>query len=122
MALKGGTRAYQAPELFHLFGQDEEVKFTKKCDVFAAGIVFLELISLRGASGLVKKLMPSCAEGKGLPESFEIYLKCSLAVDPHERKHFSELLAILNKDESSVVEFCLSPGRFEAFLKERLRK
>jgi serine/threonine protein kinase len=46
--LNGGTKSYQAPELFK-----RNAKFNKKADVFAAGIVFLEIIAQRGPIDLM---------------------------------------------------------------------
>jgi serine/threonine protein kinase len=38
----GGTKYYLAPELW-----DRHPKFSKKCDVFASGIILIELITLK---------------------------------------------------------------------------
>lgn len=46
--LNGGTKSYQAPELF-----TRNAKFSKKADVFAAGIVFLEIVAQRGPIDLM---------------------------------------------------------------------
>lgn len=57
----GGTKSYQAPELFK-FG----AKFTRKCDVYAAGIIFLEIATLQPPQGLVNTFIPDIL-GKGFP-------------------------------------------------------
>jgi hypothetical protein len=58
-------------------------KFTKKADVFAAGIIFLELISLSSPRTLFKVLWPRILEIP-LPSAFKEILRKSLA--EHQKK------------------------------------
>jgi serine/threonine protein kinase len=49
-------RFYQAPELYEVAGK--KVEFTKKCDMFSAGVVFLELTLLRLPDDLYLEVYP----------------------------------------------------------------
>ena len=97
MTVLGGTRYYKAPEL-HVMN----AKFTKKCDVYAAGIVYMELITLKKPSALYQNQVWKLMIGKGLPKSLETLLEKSLAQDPKERLHFKELLELLQDDGSAI--------------------
>ena len=113
----GGTKYYQAPELF---GDGAKGKFYKKSDVFAAGIVFLEVLSLRPPQGLFKELWPSIL-GKGLALPLEQVLSGSLEINPAERKSFGELFAVFEVERNLIEEFCSNSNKqqlFEMFLKE----
>jgi serine/threonine protein kinase len=78
-------------------------KFTKKADVFAAGIIFLELISLSSPSTLFEVLWPRVLEIP-LPPSLKRILRKSLAEAPEKRTgSFNELLLILRSNEEEVV-------------------
>jgi serine/threonine protein kinase len=117
----GGSKYYQAPELFEDGGK---VKFFKKSDVFAAGIVYLEIISLKPPQGLYKLLWPSIL-GKGLPVCLEQVLSGSLEMKQAERKTFEEIFSILessnellkvfytNREDQATVEKCLAEMQME---------
>lgn len=77
-------------------------KFTKKCDVYAAGIVFMELITLRKPSALYQNQVWKLMIGKGLPNALETLLEKTLAQDPKERQLFKELLKLLQDNESII--------------------
>lgn len=98
----GGTPDYLAPEL-----NQRKAKFTKKCDVFAAGIIFLELITLKSPRLLYESMWPRIL-GKGLPHSLEKILAISLDADPVNRRSFDEIYKILadNGHIISNLTFC----------------
>jgi serine/threonine protein kinase len=78
-------------------------KFTKKADVFAAGIIFLELIALASPSTLYEVLWPRILEIP-LPPALKDILRKSLAEDPQKRTgSFNELLLILRSNEEEVI-------------------
>lgn len=113
----GGTKYYQAPELFEDGGTG---KFYKKSDVFSAGIVYLEIISLRSPENLFKELWPRIL-GKGLASPLEQVLSGSLAMNTRERKSFDELFATLEEGKFILAEFCTNPENqqlFEEFLRQ----
>jgi serine/threonine protein kinase len=79
-------------------------KFTKKADVFAAGIIFLELIALCSPNKLYSVLWPRIIQEIPLPPSLKEILSKSLAEDPEKRTgSFEELLLILRSNEEAVV-------------------
>jgi hypothetical protein len=81
----------------------EHAKFTKKADVFAAGIIFLELIALSSPNTLYKDLWPSVLQ-MALPPAMKKILNMSLAAEPESRTgSFDELLSILRSDEGKVI-------------------
>jgi serine/threonine protein kinase len=81
----------------------EHAKFTKKADVFAAGIIFLELIALTSPNTLFEVLWPRILEIP-LPPALKDILRKSLAEAPQKRTgSFSELLRILRSNEENVV-------------------
>jgi serine/threonine protein kinase len=78
-------------------------KFSKKADVFAAGIIFLELISLSSPSKLYTVLWPRVLEVP-LPQALKKILSKSLAEELEARTgSFDELLMILRSDEGKVI-------------------
>lgn len=85
VAFNGGTRHYQAPELFL-----KAAKFTKKCDLFAAGVIFLEIITLRSPIDLYDEFWPLIL-GQGLPSGLEEVLTSSLEEDPALRTSFEDI-------------------------------
>lgn len=87
-----------------------DAKFTKKCDVYAAGVVFLEGVTLRPPRYLMNTCMPSIL-GKGLPNC----ISTSLAADPMDGKLCSELLSILAAGKESVESLSRNPAQFEVF-------
>lgn len=97
MTVLGGTRYYKAPEL-HVMN----AKFTKKCDVYAAGIVFMELITLKKPSALYQNEVWKLMIRKGLPKALETLLEKSLAQDPKDRMYFKELFKLLQDNEQAI--------------------
>jgi serine/threonine protein kinase len=81
-------------------------KFSKKADVFAAGIIFLELISLCPPNTLYQDLWPRIIEVVPLPSVLIEILSKSLAESPKTRTgSFEELLLLLRiSEEKAVVE------------------
>jgi hypothetical protein len=78
-------------------------KFTKKADVFPAGIIFLELIALASPNTLYEVLWPRILEIP-LPQALKEILRKSLAEAPQKRTgSFAELLLILRSNEEEVV-------------------
>jgi serine/threonine protein kinase len=78
-------------------------KFTKKADVFAAGIIFLELITLNSPSTLYKDMWPHILQSS-LPSALKEILKMSLATELDSRSgSFDELLLILKSEEGKAI-------------------
>jgi serine/threonine protein kinase len=96
--INGGTRCYMAPELF-----TRKAKFSRKSDVFAAGIVFLELITLQKPNTLYDDLWPGILNVK-LPFALLKLLQITLDVDPDNRNHFADLLALLRSTEGNAIK------------------
>jgi hypothetical protein len=87
-----------------------DAMFTKKADVYAAGIIILELISLCPPGKLYHFLWPSILE-IALPLALKIVLKASLADDPEERTgSFVELQSILKSDGGKGIG-CISKDK-----------
>jgi serine/threonine protein kinase len=81
----------------------QNAKFTKKADVFAAGIIFLELITLSSPKTLYNDLWPRVLQ-MALPPAMKKILSMSLAAEPESRTgSFNELLSILRSDEGKVI-------------------
>jgi hypothetical protein len=80
-------------------------KFTKKADVFAAGVIFLELISLSSPNTLYQAIWPRIIqESVPLPQALKEILIRSLAGAPEARTgSFDELLMLLRSSEEKVV-------------------
>jgi serine/threonine protein kinase len=97
VSINGGTDCYQAPELFK-----KKAKFSRRADVFAAGVVFLELLTLQKPNCLWEDLYPGILDVK-LPE---VLLKCyssSLDPDPEKRIQFKELLELLKSQDGVAI-------------------
>jgi hypothetical protein len=78
-------------------------KFTKKPDVFAAGIIFLELIALCSPATLYKVLWPRILS-VSLPPSLKQILKMSLEPNPELRSgSFEDKLMILKSDDGNNI-------------------
>jgi hypothetical protein len=71
--------------------------FTKKADVFAAGIVFLELLSLKSSTDLYDELWPLILTAK-LPEAMTHVLAGSLNEEPANRLLFPEIFDLLQSE------------------------
>jgi serine/threonine protein kinase len=90
----------------------ENAKFTKKADVFAAGIIFLELIALTSPNTLFEVLWPRILEIP-LPPALKKILCKSLAEAPQKRTgSFAELLRILRSNEEEVVRELINDADF----------
>jgi serine/threonine protein kinase len=97
VSINGGTGCYQAPELFK-----RNAKFSRRADVFAAGVVFLELLTLQKPHNLWDDLYPGILKVK-LPAAL---LKCfsnSLDPDPAKRMQFVDLLVLLRSQEGIAI-------------------
>jgi hypothetical protein len=93
----------------------EHAKFTKKADVFAAGIIFLELISLSSPSTLFEVLWPRVLEIPLPPALKKILCKslAEVAEAPQKRTgSFAELLLILKSNEEQVVGELINDSDF----------
>jgi serine/threonine protein kinase len=97
VSINGGTGCYQAPELFK-----RNAKFSRRADVFAAGIVFLELLTLQRPNTLWEDLYPGILKVK-LPTALLKCLSSSLDPDPRKRMQFKDLLVLLSSDDGSVI-------------------
>jgi serine/threonine protein kinase len=81
----------------------QQAKFSKKADVFAAGIISLELITLSSPSTLYKDIWPHVLHVT-LPPTLKEILNMSLAADPESRTgSFDELMLILRSDEGKII-------------------
>jgi serine/threonine protein kinase len=97
VSINGGTSCYQAPELFK-----RNAKFSRRADVFAAGIIFLELLTLQMPNSLWDDLYPGILDVK-LPA---VLLKCfsdSLDPNPCKRKQFTDLLVLLRSQGGTEI-------------------
>jgi serine/threonine protein kinase len=96
-SINGGTGCYQAPELFK-----KNAKFSRRADVFAAGVIFLELLTLQKPNTLWDDLYPGIFKVK-LPAAL---LKCfsnSLDPDPVKRMQFKDLLVLLTSQDGMAI-------------------
>jgi serine/threonine protein kinase len=115
----GGTRDYLAPELQIQnpiipmrssiaagpqvrVSVANKVKFTRKADVYAAGIVFLELVTLKVPKKLVDS-WPLIDKSPDCPDSLRKCLAASLAEDPAIREPFPNLLLILKEGREEII-------------------
>jgi serine/threonine protein kinase len=97
VSMNGGTRCYQAPELW-----DPNAKFNSKADVFAAGVVFLEMISLLPPNTLYFDLWPKVLD-LDMPPVLSMSLSDTLQKDPLFRKTFEELFVLLSSKEAKEI-------------------
>lgn len=93
----GGTKYYLAPELWQKFP-----KFSKKCDVFACGVIMLELITLKKPKGLTEDEWPSIM-GTDIAGALKLFLSATLDNDPKLRKTFTELRALWKDHEDEIL-------------------
>jgi hypothetical protein len=76
----------------------QNAKFTKKADVFAAGIIFLELIAMHSPSSLYKVLWPKLLQ-MSIPSALKEVLRMSLEEEVESRTgSFDEILVILGSE------------------------
>jgi serine/threonine protein kinase len=94
----GGTRYYMAPEL----AKKGRHKFTKRADLFAAGIVFLEVITLRRPKDLYEEYFPSMLEYSNVDGSIRSCLSQMLDADPAKRGSFTAVLGLLREGKESI--------------------
>jgi hypothetical protein len=80
-----------------------KAKFTKKADLFAAGIVFLELVTLKGPKNLFDDEWPLIKESPHCPPSLRACLASLLDEDPVRRTSFAEMLLILRGGRADIV-------------------
>jgi hypothetical protein len=97
VSINGGTGCYQAPELFK-----RSTKFSRRADVFAAGIIFLELLTLQKPNSLWNDLYPGILEVK-LPVALLKCISSSIDPDPEKRMHFTELLVLLKSQDGKAI-------------------
>jgi serine/threonine protein kinase len=101
VTINGGTNCYQAPELFSY-----NAKFSRKADVFAVGVMFLELLTLHKPNTLYRDLYPDILKVK-LPVAMLQCLSGTLDFDPEKRLHFTQLLVLLRSREGQDQEMVL---------------
>jgi serine/threonine protein kinase len=90
-----------------------KAKFTKKADVFAAGIIFLELISLSSPNTLYQVLWPRIVKEVPLPLELKEILTKSLAESPERRTgSFDELVLLLKSSEETFVAGLIDDADF----------
>jgi hypothetical protein len=80
-----------------------KAKFTKKADLFAAGIVFLELVTLKVPKDLYDEEWPLIEESSNCPPSLRVCLASLLDEDPANRTSFAEMLLILRDGRAEIV-------------------
>jgi serine/threonine protein kinase len=97
VSINGGTNCYQAPELFKM-----KAKFSRRADVFAAGVIFLELLTLQKPNTLWDDLYPGILNIK-LPAVLLECLSCSLNPNPGKRIQFAELLMLLRGESGKAI-------------------
>jgi serine/threonine protein kinase len=97
VSINGGTFCYQAPELFKKYA-----KFSRSADVFAAGVVFLELLTLQRPNSLWNDLYPGILEVK-LPVALLKCISSSLDPDSEKRMNFTELLVLLRSHDGTAI-------------------
>jgi serine/threonine protein kinase len=95
---RGGTRYYMAPEL----AKKGRHKFTKRADLFAAGIVFLEVITLKGPKDLYEDYFPAILEYSNVDSSIRSCLSQMLDVDPAKRSSFTAIRALLQEGKENI--------------------
>jgi serine/threonine protein kinase len=95
--INGGTSCYQAPELFK-----KNAKFSRRADVFAAGVVFLELLTLQKPNTLWEDIYPGILKVK-LPAALLKCFSSSLDPDPEKRMQFKDLLVLLRSQDGIVI-------------------
>jgi serine/threonine protein kinase len=96
--INGGTNCYMAPELFN-----RKAKFSRKSDVFAAGVIFLELLTLQKPNTLYEDLWPKILEVK-LPKALLQCFASTLDSDPENRLHFTDLLVMLKSRDGYAIK------------------
>jgi serine/threonine protein kinase len=120
VSVNGGTKCYQAPELW-----TPHAKFHSKADVFAAGVVFLELISLQPPNTLYRDLWPKILTLE-MNQTLLLSLMGTLHDAQESRMTFDELFLMLScveakeiadqDNEEYAAEFFDISGRVQDFI------
>jgi serine/threonine protein kinase len=97
VSMKGGTKCYQAPELFKQYST-----FSSKADVYAFGVIILELIALQPPGNLHYDLWPGILD-LAMPKALAQSLSQTLAEDPSCRSSFSELFLMLSSKDGRKI-------------------
>jgi hypothetical protein len=87
-----------APEL----AKKERHKFTKRADLFAAGIVFLEVITLKRPKDLYEDYFPAMLEYSNIDGAIRSCLSQMLDADPAKRSSFTAIRALLQEGKESI--------------------
>jgi serine/threonine protein kinase len=95
---RGGTKYYMAPEL----AKRGKHKFTKRADLFAAGIVFLEVITLKGPKDLYEECYPMILLDEAVDGSLQRCLAQMLEADPAKRSCFTAVRALLQDGKEEI--------------------
>jgi serine/threonine protein kinase len=95
---RGGTRYYMAPEL----AKRGKHKFTKRADLFAAGIVFLEVITLKRPKDLYEDFFPAMLEYSNVDSAIRSCLSQMLDADPAKRSNFTAIRVLLREGKESI--------------------
>jgi hypothetical protein len=81
---------------------NRNAKFSRRADVFAAGVIFLELLTLQRPNTLWDDLYPGILD-VNLPA---VLLKCfssSLDPEPAKRMQFTDLLELLRSQDGNKI-------------------
>jgi hypothetical protein len=105
VSINGGTDCYQAPELFK-----KKAKFSRRADVFAAGVIFLELLTLQKPNTLWDDLYPEILD-VNLPTVLLKCFACSLDPDPAKRMQFTELLVLIRSPDGSAIKHMIQKSK-----------
>lgn len=100
----GGTKAYFSPELF------QSPNFTKECDVYAYGVILLELAALL-PPGVVIVDYQLKLHRLNLPTSFKQFIVNCLMIDPSLRPEFELLCLFLENNEAAICSFNTNENR-----------
>lgn len=116
-------RYYQAPELY----DGSKTEYTKKCDMFSAGVVFLEITLMRLPDDLYLEVWPQILK-HDLPSKFpdkflfldslQRALKSCLDDKPANRTGFAELFELLSENPGEICRLDESKSAFESFCVE----
>jgi hypothetical protein len=77
-------------------------KFTKRADLFAAGIVFLEVITLKRPKDLYEDYFPAMLEYSNVNGAIKSCLSQMLDADPAKRSNFTTIRGLLQEGKASI--------------------